>query len=308
MNAPHHPVGTTLMTGASRGIGRVAAELLLRRQPGHHFVVLARTGAGGLAAGLARYSGNPLVTGIDADLSSLAETRRAAVAVGEWLDRGELPPLRGFLGNAGVVLASTAHATADGHEMTFGVNVLSHYLLVRLLLDRFTAPARIVLTTSDSHFGTFRYTLGTTPPPRWTGAASLATPRPGGISAGGRAYATSKLGTVYLAHALARRLPPGVDVYSYNPSLVPGTELLRDAPAVLRTLLAGFFRVQLAAGRGMRPERAGALLAEAVAGPPPGPTGSYLDRGRVVPSSAESYDEAHEEELWQDAARLAGLA
>ena len=41
-------------------------------------------------------------------------------------------------------------------------------------------------------------------------------------------------------------------------------------------------------------------------GPRPGESGSYIDRGRIVPSSAESYDESREEELWTAAARLCG--
>lgn len=40
-----------------------------------------------------------------------------------------------------------------GFEPTFAVNVLANYLLIRLLADRFTAPARIVITSSDTHAG-----------------------------------------------------------------------------------------------------------------------------------------------------------
>jgi NAD(P)-dependent dehydrogenase (short-subunit alcohol dehydrogenase family) len=87
--------------------------------------------------------------------------------------------------------------------MTFGVNVLAHYLLVRQLLHRFVAPAWIVLTTSDTHFGEFRYTLGVTPPPRWEASERLAAPRASGMQGGSRAYATSKLATIYLSSPYA---------------------------------------------------------------------------------------------------------
>jgi hypothetical protein len=41
--------------------------------------------------------------------------------------------------------------------------------------------------------------------------------------------------------------------------------------------------------------------------PRPAGSGAYLDRGRVVPSSAESYDEERDEELWRGAAELCGV-
>lgn len=86
-----------------------------------------------------------------------------------------------------------------------------------------------------------------------------------------RAYATSKLATVDRTHALARRLPTGVDVYSSNPALVADTNLFHDAPRPLRVMLNGFFRAQLAVGRGSTLQQADAVLAEAFAGPQPRP-------------------------------------
>jgi hypothetical protein len=53
--------------------------------------------------------------------------------------------------------------------------------------------------------------------------------------------------------------------------------------------------------------KAGILLAEAAAGPRPGESGSYVDRGKVMRSSPASYDTAREEELWNVAARLCNL-
>ncbi len=296
---------TIVLTGVSRGFGRETARSVIERRPQDHYVVLGRADAARLAVELGQEAGARHVSGTDCDLASLEQVQRAATQIGDDVDRGRRPPLGGYLGNAGLVMATADRKTSDGHEMTFAVNVLAHYLLLRLL--RFTVPARIVLTTSDTHFGQFRYTLGATPPPRWQAPEQLAAPRSEGLQGGSRAYATSKLATVYLTHALARRLPAGVDVYSYNPALVAGTDLFRDAPKPLRVLLDGFFRVQLALGRGTTPQRAGAVLAEALAGPLPGPTGSYLDRGRATRSSRESYDVAREEELWRTCARLVGL-
>lgn len=285
-----------LMTGASRGLGRHAAEHLLRHHPDRHLLVFNRRP--GLAAELAASTGNRNVSEITCDLASFADIRRAAAEV----DR----PLDGFLGNAGLQMQSTRETTADGVEATFGVNVLAYHLLLNLLLPKFADPARIVVVGSDVHDPAHN-SLGLIPPPRWTSPRELARPSDGGGREGRRAYATSKLGVLYLVHALARRLPEGVDAYTYNPGLVPGTDLARDANPVGRALFAGVGRLLLATPVATGPVEAGRLLAEAMAGPRPGTSGSYIDRGRVTPSSAESYDERREEELWAVADELCGL-
>jgi NAD(P)-dependent dehydrogenase (short-subunit alcohol dehydrogenase family) len=292
---------TVVMTGVSRGLGRIAAQRVVERRPDDHYVVLARSGSASLANELS--ASGARVIGIDCDLASLDDVRRAGAAITADLDAGTLPRLGGFLGNAGMVVTTTSSSTVDGFETIFAVNVLSHYLLLRLLLDRFTAPAWILLTSSDTHFG-----RGTgTPKPEWEGAERLAIPRPGGTNDGSRAYATSKLGDIYLAHALARRVPAGVDVFSYNPGLVTGTGLFRSAPRSMRFFLGAMNTVQRAIGMGNTAEKAGIRLAETILAPWPGPTGSYIDRGTAVPSSPESYDVQREDALWEDAARLIGL-
>ncbi|WP_341867702.1 SDR family NAD(P)-dependent oxidoreductase [Amycolatopsis kentuckyensis] len=295
---------TLLMTGASRGLGRAAAEEILRARPDVHLVVTARGGA--LADDLARSTGNANVSALPCDLASGRSVHAAAGVLTSRLDSGALPPLRGFVGNAGLQLTSRAHATEDGIEPTFAVNVLANHLLVRLLWSRFTAPGRIVLVGSDTHFGDLRHNLGMVPAPRWEPVAELARPRPDARTAtdGRRAYSTSKLAVIHLVHALARRLPDGVDAYTFNPGYVPGTGLVRDAgPAVRflsRTLLRGLTATPLA----MSATEAGGLLADAVIGPRPGPTGAYIDRRTVTPSAPASYDHDREEELWRELCAL----
>ncbi|MGK3206615.1 SDR family NAD(P)-dependent oxidoreductase [Amycolatopsis sp. MEPSY49] len=282
---------TVLMTGASRGLGRFAAEKILREQPDVHLVVTAR--GGDLADDLARSTGNPNVTALTCDLTSSAAIRAAA---GELADR----PLHGFIGNAGLQLTSRAHVTEDGLEPTFAVNVLANHLFIRLLWDRFTAPARIVLVGSDTHFGDFRHNLGMVPAPRWEPVAELARPRPDRrtVTDGRRAYSTSKLAVVYLVHALARRLPGGVDVYTFNPGFVPGTKLVREASPAVRFLSRTLLRALAATPLAMTAATAGGLLADAAFGPRPGESGAYIDRRVVTPSAPESYDVGREEELW----------
>ncbi|MEU5260126.1 SDR family NAD(P)-dependent oxidoreductase [Amycolatopsis sp. NPDC021455] len=290
---------TLLMTGASRGLGRIAAEKILRERPDIHLVVTAR--AGTLADDLTRSTGNPNVTALTCDLASGRSVRAAAEVLAGRLDSGALPPLHGFIGNAGLQLTSRARATEAGIEPTFAVNVLANHLLVRLLWSRFTAPGRIVLVGSDTHFGDLRHNLGMVPAPRWEPVADLARPRPDARTAtdGRRAYSTSKLTIVYLVHALARRLPDGIDVYTFNPGYVPGTGLVRDAGPAVRFLSRTLLRALTATPLALSAAAAGALLAEAAVGPRPGESGAYIDRHRVTASAPASYDHDREEELWR---------
>lgn len=206
---------------------------------------------------------------VAADLGSLASVRSAAAEIRDRLDRGDLPPLRGFTGNAGVQYANALTEGPDGFEATFTVNVLANHLFVRLLQDRFTPPSRIVITVSDTHFGDFKHNLGMVPGPRWQSPEVLA--RTGAFpgsdtTAGGRtAYSTSKLAAIHLVHEYARRLPEGIDAVAYNPAFVPGTGLARDAGPVSRfamryvlpvLALTPFATSRGAAGRGL-PARSG---------------------------------------------------
>ena len=298
------------MTGASRGLGRAAAERILRDRPDVHLVVGARGGGERLAAELAAASGNPAVSAVELDLASLESISAAVSWLGSELDGGHLPPLGGILANAGVQMTRTSSTTADGFETTFGVNVLANVALISPLLARLTAPGRVVVTASDVHFGDFRHTGGLVPGPRWDDPERLAQPGRGPeaekASAGRRAYSTSKLGAMYLVHALARRAPRGVDVFAFNPSLVPGTGLARDAGTAGRLAFRLLMPLLAATPLAATPGQAGAWLAEAAVGPRPGRSGDYIDRTQVVPSSPESYDEAREEALWAWAVERAG--
>ncbi|MEV0638350.1 SDR family NAD(P)-dependent oxidoreductase [Streptomyces sp. NPDC050619] len=298
---------TVVMTGASRGIGRVAAEHILRRSPDVHLLVVTRGSAGArLLTELA--TGGHTVSHVSADLGSLRSVHSAATGIRDRLADGELPPLRGFVGNAGVQYTNALTEGPDGFESTFAVNVLANHLFVRLLQDRFAAPARIVITASDTHFGDFRHTMGMVPGPVWKSPDVLARtgafPRPDSTAAGRTAYSTSKLATIYLVHEYARRLPAGIDALAYNPGFVPGTGLARDAgPAsrfAMRRVLPMMTLTPFATSR----RAAGRHLAEVVLGTTTAPTGAYVDRGRVARSSAESYDPRRERELWEAAERF----
>ncbi|MEU6139395.1 SDR family NAD(P)-dependent oxidoreductase [Streptomyces sp. NPDC047081] len=298
---------TVVMTGASRGIGRVAAERILRASPDTHLLVVTRDSTAPRLPG----AGDHAVSQVCADLASQDSVRSAAAEIRDRMSSGELPPLRGFVGNAGIQYTNALTTGPEGFEATFAVNVLANHLFVRLLEERFTAPARIVITASDTHFGDLRHNLGLVPGPVWRSPDVLARPgafpRPGTTSAGRTAYSTSKLAVIHLVHEYARRLPTGIEVLSYNPGFVPGTGLARDAGPLsrfaMRRILPAMTLTPFATG----PTTAGGHLADLVLGKVRAPTGSYVDRGRVARSSQESYDPGREAELWETVERLTGL-
>lgn len=292
---------TTVMTGASRGLGWHAAVTLLASDPDRHLIVTTRDSAGLVARALAAASGNPNVSEVACDLSSLASVSAAAQHIRQQQDGGVVPPIDVVMANAGTQLTTTTQTSADGIEMTFAVNVLANFALIQALAPALSVPARIVVTTSDTHFGDLHHNLGMVPAPRWQAPEQLATP---GTAKGAVAYSTSKLAVIYLVHALARRLPSGIDVYSFNPGLVPGTGLARDRNLVSRIGWNAVMPMMTITPLAMSATKAGQLLAAAATGPRPGDTGAYIDRRHVVPSSAQSYDQHREQQLWDTATTL----
>ena len=299
----HH---TIVMTGASRGIGRIAAERILADDPTVHLVVVAR-GAGGeqLAADLA--AGGRSVSSVSADLVSLESVRAAASQIVSSLEQGDLPPLAGFVGNAGTQYTNALTKGVDGYEATFTVNVLANHVFVRALQDGFQPRSRITITVSDTHFGDFKHNMGMVPAPVWKSPTELAKvcafDKPTTTAAGRTAYSTSKLAAIYLVHEYARRLP-GIDVVSYNPGFVPGTGLARNADPLSRFMMGRVMPLMALFPVATSQKAAGRYLADVVLGRTKAPSGSYVDRAKVDRSSGESYSPSREAELWSAVEQL----
>ena len=298
---------TLVMTGASRGIGRIAAEVILRNDPTVHLVVVARGDSGRALASEISVGGRS-VSSVSADLGSLSSVRSAAAEIATQLQRGELPPLRGFVGNAGIQYTNALTKGAEGHEATFTVNVLANHILIRALEKHFAPDSRITITVSDTHFGDFKHNMGMVPGPVWQAPEKLAKPsafdKPATTAAGRTAYSTSKLAAIYLVHEYARRLPAGIDAVSYNPGFVPGTGLARNADPVSRFMMGRVMPLMAFTSMATSQKDAGRYLADVVLGKTKAPNGSYVDRAKVDRSSDESYDRAREGDLWDAVEKL----
>ncbi len=139
---------TILVTGSTDGLGRLvaldlarqgAAVLLHGRDPEKGKTVLKELEAA---------SGNRRLKYFNADLASLAAVNRLARQIAKYCDRLDV-----LINNAGIGARSREarrQLSADGYELRFAVNYLSHFLLTRRLLPlmRRSAPARIINVSS----------------------------------------------------------------------------------------------------------------------------------------------------------------
>ncbi|HEY0227913.1 MAG TPA: SDR family NAD(P)-dependent oxidoreductase [Mycobacterium sp.] len=225
--------GTVVLTGPTGGLGG-AATLALANRPAAGRPDLLLMGRPGPA--LTKVADEARATGatvyeIGCDLARLSDVRDAGQKARDLLESGAVRPLRAVVANAGLGVADTHNASADGYELTFAVNYLAHAQLVGDLLGSFVAPARVVLLGSNTyHQNIFRRILRV-PPACWHDPIELARPTPPDVPATyeqcGIAYSNSKLALMYYSHELQRQAPSGISVVVFEPGFMPGTGLSR---------------------------------------------------------------------------------
>jgi NAD(P)-dependent dehydrogenase (short-subunit alcohol dehydrogenase family) len=303
--------GSIVVTGPTRGLGRVLVPVLAAARPEATLVLLGRPGPALEAAAEAAARSGARVRTVPCDLASLDQVRAAAATVRDAVATGDLPPVAALVSNAGVQTADRRQVTADGHELTFGVNVLAPHALVEGLRPAMADGTHVVLLGSGTHFGD--RSMGLVDPPRWEDPRDLARPDgpDGDPRAGSRAYATSKLAVVYQAHEWDRRhgdAVPALRVNVYDPGLMPGTGLARRRSGVERFAWAWLLPVLRILPRVTTPRRSARALADLVLGRThAGLRGGYVVIGEAEAPSAESFDPARERELWRACTELTGV-
>ena len=283
---------TVLITGATGGIGLVTAAELART--GASVVMTARNREKGEAAAdeVKRRSGSLDVEVLYGDLSSLALVRGLAAQFLATHDR-----LHVLVNNAGAMHVQRQE-TADGFELTFGVNHLAHFLLTNLLLAALKASARagsaarIVNVASAGHMG------------MWIAFDDLQLRR---LYVPMFAYGQSKLANILHAFELARRLEgTGVTANALHPGLVATGFGRNDAGIVSGMMDAAqtFFRPFFLTAE------QGAETSIYLASSPDveGATGRYYDAKRAVPAWFTAYDQAAARRLWDVSEELVGGA
>jgi NAD(P)-dependent dehydrogenase (short-subunit alcohol dehydrogenase family) len=265
---------TVVITGASSGIGAVAAARLA--EAGDEVAVVGRNPE--RTREVAERVGG---TAFLADFERLDVVRRLAETLLQRYDTIDV-----LANNAGG-LYSTRELTADGHERTIQSNHLAPFLLTRLLLPRLkqTAAAgrdvRVVSTASVANrFGSLRIDDLDWERRPWLG--------------GWRAYGTAKLATILFISELAERLTgTGVTAYSFHPGTIATnfgstSPLIRFGNAVTR----GAYGIPVEAG-------AAPLLLLAGASPVGAPSGTYFDRLRANGrTAAQARDAQLGRDLW----------
>lgn len=180
-----------IVTGATNGIGEVTARELAGK--GAEVVVISRTlrKLENTVNKIKSETGNQNVSYIQADLSSMAEVRRAAAEFKERHNRLDV-----LVNNAGAFF-NERKESVDGYEMTFALNHLNYFLLTHELLDMLKqtadeqGDARIVNVSSNAHRGA---------------TISFDDLQREESYSGFRVYGESKLMNIMFTYELARRL------------------------------------------------------------------------------------------------------
>jgi NAD(P)-dependent dehydrogenase (short-subunit alcohol dehydrogenase family) len=282
-----------VITGATSGIGQVAAEILAGM--GARIVQVARDPERGGAA-LKRLNENG--TGIKhsmhyADLSLVTEIRRVAadIAAAE-------PRIDVLINNAGAMF-STRHVTQEDLEYTFALNHLSYFVLTQGLRARLiaSAPARVVNTASDAHEAVTLDFKDLQSVEAYGRVNILEWMRFGGP--GFRVYGRSKLCNILFTRELARQLAgTGVTANSWHPGFV-ATRFGDHAGGLMS------FSIGIAKHFALTPRQgAETLVYLASSTKVAGVTGEYFYKCRPATPSREAQDQVLAERLWTETISL----
>jgi NAD(P)-dependent dehydrogenase (short-subunit alcohol dehydrogenase family) len=273
-----------VITGATSGIGWVAAEKLARM--GARLVLIARDRARGEATlGRLREAGPSVAHSVHyADLSTIAEMKRVSGAIAAAEPRVDV-----LINNAGA-LFSSRKVTADGLEMTFATNHMSYFVVTLELAERLraTAGARVVNTSSDAHKG------------RHLDFDDLQSAK--GYR-GFPVYGKSKLCNILFTRELAKRwADTGVTVNSLHPGFV-STRFGDSSGGMFQRL------IQVAKLFAISPEQgAETILYLSTSDDVAKVSGKYFYKCRAVNPTRDAQDDASARRLWEETERLAGGA
>ncbi len=276
---------TVLVTGATGGIGKIAALELARM--GANVALVARNQSKGEAVlgEIRKATGNTNLELYLADLSSMAEIRKLATEF-----KAKHASLDALVNNAGAFY-NERKLSADGLEMTFALNHVAYFLLTNLLLDALKAApkARVVSVSSAAH------TSGKINFDNLQGEKKFN---------GWQAYSDSKLENILFTIELARRLEgTNVTANCLHPGFVKtafgsgNTGFVASLLSLAQNLVA------------ITPEAgADTIIYLASSADVEGATGKYFEKRKVKASSPASMDQSTQKKLWDASAKLTGLS
>lgn len=233
---------TVLVTGPTSGIGAGMLRALLAHPARPHLVLLARNPSALDAALTQAHDAGLTAHGVHVDLADLASVQAALAEVRALVEAGTIAPIDAALLNAGAQFVDRRRTGAQGHELTFTVNVIAQHALVTGLAPLLAPAGHVVVMGSSTHRGK-KASFNLVPDPVWQSPAELAMADPVASEPvrfaderekGGIAYASSKLALVTASHVWAERLAAmGRRLNTYDPGLVTGTGLGKDMPGYM---------------------------------------------------------------------------
>jgi NAD(P)-dependent dehydrogenase (short-subunit alcohol dehydrogenase family) len=266
---------TILITGATNGIGLVAAYELARMRA--HTIIIGRDAQKCTSAveDIKRETGNSEVEYIVADLSTRAGVQHAAHEFKKRHTRLDV-----LLNNAGAMFMQRL-VTPDGIEMTFALNHLNYFHLTILLLDilKTTGASRVINVSSGAHQGAKMNFDDLQFEKHFQGMT---------------AYGQSKLANILFTYELARKLEgTRVTTNALHPGFV-NTGFAKNNNWLVKAGMSLLSPIQ-------RSPKQGAQTSIYLASSPEveSVTGKYFVDSKAVPSDPASYNRASAERLWQ---------
>lgn len=204
------PITTTVITGATSGIGKETALALAKKD--HALYLLVRDVEKGeeVKKQIISASKNHNIYVVFCDLADMDSVHAAADLL-----KSSIISINVLINNAGGIFAHR-ELSKNGFEMTFAVNHLGHFLLTNLLLPLLEkGQARIINVSSEAHrFGKPRFKDLQFQNTNYSPI---------------KAYAMAKLFNIYFTRSLAVKFgPKGITSFALHPGFVNsnfGTEL-----------------------------------------------------------------------------------
>lgn len=297
-----------IITGANSGIGFACAMQMAKLAPDDQIILACRNVEAGNEAvhKIKQKTNHKNIICLPLDLASL-QSIRDFKAVFLKLPGASIIAL---VNNAGLQNISKTAYTKDGFEITFGTNHLGGFYLTLLLLPYIEKNGSITFTTSDTHDPETK--TGIEPPVFITGK-ELAFPKETSEKekiVGQRRYSTSKLCNILTTYMLREKLADkNIRVNAFDPGLTPGTGLAQSYPAPLRfawNYIMPMMRYFIK--KFNSPVTSGSRLANlAFSKELRQLNGVYYSKGKVIKSSADSYNKAYQAELWKSSIELTGI-
>ncbi|MFC0514330.1 SDR family oxidoreductase [Mucilaginibacter angelicae] len=273
------PIKTTVITGATSGIGKATAMALAAQD--HAVYLLVRNIIKGEAVKqeIVAQTGNKQIYVIKCDLADLQSVREAAAELSQ-----KLMAVNILINNAGAGF-SERQLSKDGFEMTFATNHLGHFLLTTSLMPLLErGQARIINVSSEGH------KLGK---PNFDDLQSAQS------YSSFKAYGMAKLFNIYFARSLAQKFgEKGILAFSLHPGVVSSNfaDKLKGFDKVLMKL-AGPFMITSEQGAETSIFLATAPRLDQF-------NGSYFKKKKVAKTATVAQNAAAQEKLWQISDKL----